>query len=98
MHIVLFDFCVLCCASQSTGAATFGCFPSLRGPLIRTHTLFGASSTCLEADPLPLSSGNGTTQAIPDQISRHPNVRLNQDIFSNNTRRSLLGGGRSSVY
>jgi hypothetical protein len=84
--------CVLCCAWYHTERG-FRCFQSLRGPLVRTHTQFGASSTCLEAHPLPLSSGSGSTQAILNQIPRHRNVRLNQDIFSNNnTRRSLRGG------
>jgi hypothetical protein len=85
---------VLCVVRGIIPKGGFGCFQSLRGPLVRAHTQFGASSTCLEAHPLPLSSGNGTTQAIPDQIPRHRNVRLNQDIFSNNnTRRSLRGWG-----
>ena len=87
---------VLCVVSHRQGqVTTFGCFQPLRGPLGRTHTQFGASSsTCLEAHHLPLSSANGTTQVIPGQIPRHPNVRLNQGIFSNKTRRSR----RSSVH
>lgn len=86
MHIVLFDF-VFCVGRDGLlhTATTFGCFQSLRvvvrEPFVRTHTQFGASSTCLEARPLPLPSGNGTTQAIRDQIARHPNVRINEYIL-----------------
>ena len=74
-------------------ATTFGCFQSLREPLlVCAHTQFGASSTCLEAHPLPLSSGNGITQVIPDQISKHPNVRLNEENILKQHASAPVGG------
>jgi hypothetical protein len=80
LRFVLGVLGVMDCCTVST---TSGCFQSLREPLVRTrtHTQLGASSTCLEAHPPPLSSVNETTQAIPDRIPRHPNVRPNEEFL-----------------